>query len=167
MDVHEYLNPVMKGKNAGILSEAGCPGIADPGSILVKMAHSKGIRVEPLVGPSSILLALMASGFNGQQFAFHGYLPIDQKDRSRKIKELERESSERNQTQIFMEAPHRNNELLQAILKEGNSETKLCIACDITLETEFIQTKSLGDWKAINSLPDLHKRPCIFIIYSK
>ncbi len=165
-EAHSYLEPLQKGKNAGILSEAGCPGIADPGNLLVKMAHNRGIKVQPLVGPSSILLALMASGFNGQQFAFHGYLPIDKKDREHKIRLLEKESREKDQTQIFMETPHRNNEMVKSILNAAHPESKLCIATDITLASESIQTFSIEQWKSV-SKPDLQKRPTIFILYWK
>lgn len=165
-EAHSYLEPLQKGKNAGILSEAGCPGVADPGNLLVKMAHNRGIKVQPLVGPSSILLALMASGFNGQQFAFHGYLPIDKKDREHKIRLLEKESREKDQTQIFMETPHRNNEMVKSILNAAHPESKLCIATDITLASESIQTFSIEQWKSV-SKPDLQKRPTIFILYWK
>ena len=165
-EAHSYLEPLQKGKNAGILSEAGCPGVADPGNLLVKMAHNRGIKVQPLVGPSSILLALMASGFNGQQFAFHGYLPIDKKEREHKIRLLEKESREKDQTQIFMETPHRNNEMVKSILNAAHPESKLCIATDITLASESIQTFSIEQWKSV-SKPDLQKRPTIFILYWK
>lgn len=165
-EVFSYLKPLKAGRNMGILSEAGAPGIADPGSILVKMAHKNGIRVVPLIGPSSILLAMMASGFNGQSFSFNGYLPIDQKGRKQMLVQLEGESRRHDRTQIFMEAPYRNNEMLRSILDICASETKLCVASDITLESEFIKTKEVGQWKKTH-LPELHKRPTIFIIYAK
>ncbi len=165
-EVYSFLKPLKSGRDMGVLSEAGAPGIADPGSILVKMAHKNGIRVVPLIGPSSILLAMMASGFNGQSFSFHGYLPIDAKGRKQALIQLEGESRRHDRTQIFMEAPYRNNEMLKSILDTCRPETKLCIATDITLESESIVSKELGEWKKGN-LPDLHKRPTIFILYAK
>ncbi len=165
-EIFSFLKPLKSGKDMGVLSEAGAPGIADPGSILVKMAHKNGIRVVPLIGPSSIFLALMASGFNGQSFSFHGYLPIDAKGRKQAIIQLEGESRRHDRTQIFMEAPYRNNEIVKSILESCRPETKLCIATDITLENEFIVSKEIGDWKK-SKLPDLHKRPTIFILYAK
>jgi 16S rRNA (cytidine1402-2'-O)-methyltransferase len=165
-EIHSFLKPLKKGKNAGVLSEAGAPAVADPGAKLVKMAHQSGIQVVPLVGPSSILLALMASGFNGQSFAFHGYLPMDQNKRISMISQLEGESRRHDRTQIFMEAPYRNNELLRDILSTCSSDTRLCTATDITLPSEEITSQYISDWKS-NKLPDLHKRPAIFIIYCK
>lgn len=165
-EIFSFLKPLKAGRDMGILSEAGAPGIADPGAKLVKMAHQNGIRVVPLIGPSSILLAMMASGFNGQSFSFNGYLPIDQKGRKQMLVQLEGESRRHDRTQIFMEAPYRNTEMLKSILETCRPETRLCIACDITLETEFIQAKEIGEWKK-SKLPDLHKRPAIFIIYGK
>lgn len=162
IEINNYLEAAEKGKHIGLLSEAGMPCIADPGSVIVRMAHQKGLRVIPLTGPSSILLALVASGFNGQHFAFNGYLPIKQPERSRKLKSLETKVQTENQTQLFMEAPYRNMQLLEEVLKTANSGTMLCIACDITLETEFIQSKTIKEWKN-NQLPDLNKRPAIFI----
>ena len=141
----------------------GVPGIADPGADVVKIAHQKNIQVVPLVGPSSILMALMASGMNGQNFAFNGYLPIEQKQRKQEIKRLERLSAETGQTQAFIETPYRNNKMLLDIVNTVSPETKLCIACDITLPTEFILTRPASFWK--NNLPDLHKRPAIFVIH--
>ncbi len=160
-----YLNAAKKGNHMGIISEAGCPGVADPGADIVATAHFMGIRVMPLVGPSSILLSLMASGMNGQSFAFNGYLPIKSGERSKKLKQLEGRSISENQTQIFIEAPFRNNQLLKDILSSCSGKTKVCIACDITLETEFIQTKTVNQWK--NQIPELHKRPAIFLIHGK
>jgi 16S rRNA (cytidine1402-2'-O)-methyltransferase len=144
------------------MSEAGCPGIADPGSEVVRIAHEMKIQVVPLVGPSSIILALMSSGMNGQNFAFNGYLPIDKDERKRALKNLERHSFENHQAQLFIETPYRNNKLLENAVAVLNPNTRLCIACDITLPTEFIKTKTIAEWKK-NSV-DLHKRPTLFII---
>ncbi len=151
---------LQENKTIGIISEAGCPGVADPGQLLTEAAHAAGATIKPLVGPSSILLALMASGMNGQQFQFVGYLPIDTTQRTKTIKELEAESAKKNCTQLFIETPYRNNQLLETLIKTGKPTTRLCIAADITGPTEFIQTKTLAQWK--NKLPDLHKRPTIF-----
>jgi 16S rRNA (cytidine1402-2'-O)-methyltransferase len=161
LDLPGFLRPIENGKNAGIISEAGVPCIADPGAEIVSIAHRKGIKVVPLVGPSSILLALMASGFNGQQFAFRGYLPFDQQIRKRVFQAMNKDIKD-GITQIFMETPYRNNKLLDELLKIMHPETKLCIACDITLENEYIRTKTIANW--VGSLPDLHKRPTIFLI---
>ncbi|MGB2353790.1 MAG: SAM-dependent methyltransferase [Schleiferiaceae bacterium] len=161
LDLPGFLRPIENGKNAGIISEAGVPCIADPGAEIVSIAHRKGLKVIPLVGPSSILLALMASGFNGQQFAFRGYLPFDQQIRKRVFQAMNKDIKD-GITQIFMETPYRNNKLLDELLKIMHPETKLCIACDITLENEYIRTKTIADW--VGSLPDLHKRPTIFLI---
>lgn len=151
------------GKDVGLMSEAGCPGVADPGADLVAEAHRRGIKVVPLVGPSSILLALMASGFDGQRFTFHGYLPIDKVERTRKIKELEGLSERYQQTQIFMETPFRNNSLLEELLKSAHLKTMICIACNLTMPDEMIATKSITDWK--KQIPDLHKKPTIFLLH--
>jgi len=161
----EFFKGLQAGKDVGLMSEAGCPGIADPGAEIVEKAHRMGIRVVPLVGPSSILLALMASGFSGQSFTFYGYLPIDKLLRSKKIKELESLSERNDQTQIFIETPFRNNPMLEEILKTANPKTRLCIACDITASTEFIQTKTIAEWQ--KKVPELHKRPTIFLIFHK
>ena len=161
-EIPGFLDPCLAGNDMGILSEAGCPGIADPGAEVVKIAHRKGIKVVPLVGPSSILLALMASGMNGQNFAFNGYLPIDSSERKKAIKKMERISNDQGQSQLFIETPYRNDKLLAEMLKSLSNQTLLCIACDITLATEFIATKSIAEWK--KSPVDLHKRPSIFII---
>lgn len=150
------------GKNIGIISEAGCPGVADPGQLLVGVAHEAQALVKPLTGPSAILLALMGSGMNGQQFQFVGYLPIDTGHRIKTIRELEAESARKQCTQLFIETPYRNNQLLETLLKTCQPATLLCIAADITASTEFIQTKTMADWK--KSLPDLHKRPTIFCL---
>jgi 16S rRNA (cytidine1402-2'-O)-methyltransferase len=149
-------------QNAGVISEAGSPGVADPGAVAVHLAHQMGIRVVPLVGPSSILLALMSSGMSGQSFAFHGYLPIDRALRKKEIQNLEREARQRQQTQIFMETPFRNNQLMEAVLEACAPDTLLCIACNVTAPDEFIKTMSVKNWKS--NLPDLHKKPTIFII---
>lgn len=158
-----YLNPIKENQNVGIISEAGTPGVADPGADIVAIAHRRNIPVVPLVGPSSILLSVMASGLNGQNFAFVGYLPIKNPERIKRIKELERRSQIENQTQLFIETPYRNQHLLEDIISNCSSETKLCIASDITLETEFIKTKSVKEWK--KGIPNLHKRPTIFLIH--
>jgi 16S rRNA (cytidine1402-2'-O)-methyltransferase len=160
---HEFIQPLLNGKNIGLMSESGCPGIADPGAVIVKLAHEKGIQVIPLVGPSSILLALMASGMNGQSFAFNGYLPIDKNDKKQALKMYERLSQEKNQTQLFIETPYRNNKLMEDLLQLLQPSTLLCVACDITLPTEFIKTKAINEWKKEKA--DLHNRPCIFIIH--
>ena len=160
---HEFIQPLLNGKNIGLMSESGCPGIADPGAVIVKLAHEKGIQVVPLVGPSSILLALMASGMNGQSFAFNGYLPIDKNDKKQALKMYERLSQEKNQTQLFIETPYRNNKLMEDLLQLLQPSTLLCVACDITLPTEFIKTKAINEWKKEKA--DLHNRPCIFIIH--
>lgn len=159
----EYLEPCFKGTNIGLLSEAGCPGVADPGADIVKIAHQKNIKVVPLVGPSSILMALMSSGMNGQSFAFNGYLPIDKDERKKEIKCLERISFDQNQSQIFIETPYRNNKLLEDLCNTLDANTLICVACDITLSTEFIKTQTVNSWK--KNIVDLHKRPTIFIIH--
>jgi 16S rRNA (cytidine1402-2'-O)-methyltransferase len=161
-EISGYLNSISAGKNIGIISEAGCPGVADPGAEVVRLAHERNITVVPLVGPSSILLSLMASGFNGQNFAFNGYLPKERGDRIRKIKELETLAVKKNQAQLFIETPYRNMHLLEDLVASCDKQTKLCIACDVTLATEFIKTKNISDWK--KQLPDLNKRPTIFLI---
>lgn len=157
-----FRQKIKEGKTIGILSEAGCPGVADPGQSLVEIAQQMGARVKPLVGPSSILLALMASGMNGQQFHFHGYLPIDGQQRSKAIREMESESAKKNCTQIFIETPYRNNQLLEAILKNGQPQTRLCIATNITGSSESIRTLTIQEWK--NNVPDLHKQTVIFCL---
>ena len=157
-----FLNPCLEGISIGLLSEAGCPAIADPGADIAGLAHQMDINVVPLVGPSSILLALMGSGMNGQSFTFNGYLPIDKSERKSKLKTLERVSSEHNQSQIFIETPYRNMKMLEDLVNVLHPNTRLCIACDITLSTEFIKTKPIKDWK--HNKEDLHKRPSIFII---
>ncbi|HZH70190.1 MAG TPA: SAM-dependent methyltransferase [Flavobacteriaceae bacterium] len=163
IELPEYLEPCIQGQNVGILSEAGCPGIADPGAEVVKLAHNKNIKVIPLVGPSAVLLAMMASGMNGQSFAFNGYLPIEKSDRKKEIKRLEKLSFDQKQSQSFIETPYRNNAILEDLLQSLAPQTQLCIACDITLSSEFIVTKRVAEWK--KSQVDLHKRPTIFIIH--
>ena len=162
-EILSYLNSIDKGKDIGLLSEAGTPCIADPGAEIVRMAHQKNIRVIPLVGPSSIFLALMASGFNGQNFVFHGYLPVKKYLKINKIKTLEKDAQQKNQTQIFIETPYRNKQLLDSIIETCNKETLLCIACDITLKNEFITTKTIAEWS--KNLPEIHKRPTVFLLY--
>lgn len=163
-EISGYLQPVKEGFDVGIISEAGCPAIADPGADIVRIAQAKDYKVVPLVGPSSILLSLMASGFNGQSFAFVGYLPIKDNERFATIKHLEKRAQSERQSQIFIETPYRNMRMVEDILSNCQPNTKLCIACDITLETEYIKTKSVAEWKKAK-LPDLNKRPCIFILY--
>ena len=158
-----YFKELMTGKDVGLMSEAGCPGVADPGADVVSEAHKRGIQVVPLVGPNSLLLALMASGFNGQSFTFHGYLPIDKVERVKSIKELERIAEKNKQTQMFIETPFRNNHLFEDIVKNTAAQTLLCVACNITGEDEFIKTQSIGQWK--QEKIDLHKKPTIFLIY--
>jgi 16S rRNA (cytidine1402-2'-O)-methyltransferase len=160
---NDFIQPLLRGENIGLMSESGCPGIADPGADIVKLAHEKGIQVVPLVGPSSILLALMASGMNGQSFAFNGYLPIDKNDKKQALKNFERLSQDKNQSQLFIETPYRNNKLMEDLLQILQPSTYLCVACDITLPTEFIKTKTVNQWKKEKA--DLHNRPCIFIIH--
>lgn len=159
-----FLEKLKAGKTIGIVSEAGCPGVADPGQSLAAIAQRAGVEVKPLAGPSSILLALMASGMNGQQFRFTGYLPIDAQERVKAIRELEAESARLDCTQIFIETPYRNNQLTEALLKNCKPGTRLCIAADLTGKTEWIKTKKVADWK--RELPDLHKRPVIFLLYA-
>jgi len=161
--ISRYINPLLEGRNIGLLSEAGTPCVADPGAMIVAMAHEKGIEVIPLVGPNSIILALMGSGFNGQHFVFHGYLPIESNQRNKKIKELESSVYRHDQTQIFIETPYRNNKLLETLTKLLNPETKICVAADLTLETEFIKTLPARLWK--KQIPQLHKRPVVFLVY--
>ena len=159
-----FKQKIKEGKNIGIISEAGCPGVADPGQQLVAIAHEMNTEVKPLVGPNSILLALMASGMNGQQFKFNGYLPIKDHERNITIKELETESAKKNCTQIFIETPYRNNQLLDALLSNCQPSTKICIAVELTSDKEFIKTKSVSEWK--KNKPDIHKRTAIFCLDS-
>ena len=161
-ETQKYLDVCNQGFNVGLLSEAGVPAIADPGASIVKLAHQKNIKVVPLVGPSSILMAMMASGMNGQNFAFNGYLPIDKGERKRAIKDLERISMDKNQSQIFIETPYRNEKMLADLKATLSPQTNLCIAADITLPSEYIKTMTINDWKS--QQPNLHKKPAIFII---
>lgn len=161
-DLPRFLAPLEKGNDVAVISEAGCPGVADPGADVVRIAHQKGYRVVPLVGPSSILLALMASGLNGQDFAFRGYLPVKPNERSRELAALDKKVKASQQTQIFIETPYRNNQLVEDILKSCSPTTLLCIAANITGEKEFIRTMSIQQWKG--KVPDLHKQPVIFLL---
>lgn len=162
-ELKAMIQPCLEGRSVGLMSEAGCPGVADPGAVIVKIAHQHGIKVVPLVGPSSILLALMASGMNGQSFAFNGYLPIEKSEKKQALKQLERLSEEKNQSQLFIETPYRNNKMLEDLLIALHPKTLLCIAADITLPTEYIKTYTVQEWK--NVKVDLHNRPAIFIIH--
>jgi 16S rRNA (cytidine1402-2'-O)-methyltransferase len=157
------LAPLLEGQDIGLMSEAGCPGIADPGAQLAALAHKKGIRVAPLVGPSSILLSLMASGLDGQRFTFLGYIPSDKAARVQKLRELEQDSRKRRETQIFIETPYRNQHMLEDILATCNAESRLCVACNVSLDSEMILTKRIADWKK-SPLPDLHKKPTVFLL---
>lgn len=161
-EIPAFLNQAMNGSDTAVISEAGLPGVADPGAAVVRMAHERGIKVIPLTGPSSILLSLMASGLNGQNFAFQGYLPVKKPDRIRKIREIEQVAIRKGETQIFIEAPYRNDNLLADILESCHSSTQLCIAADITLDSEFIKTQAVSNWK--KKKPSLHKRPVIFLL---
>ena len=161
-EIPNFLDACLSGISMGLMSEAGVPGVADPGAEVVRIAHEKSIQVVPLVGPSSILMAMMSSGMNGQNFAFTGYLPIDQKEKRNELKRLERLSKDYNQAQLFIETPYRNNKMFDELCNTLNGNTRLCIACDITLPTEFIVTKPISVWKS--NKPDLHKRPALFII---
>jgi 16S rRNA (cytidine1402-2'-O)-methyltransferase len=164
-DIEQLLSPLLAGEDVGLLSEAGCPGVADPGALLVRRAHELEIPVRPLVGPSSLLLALMASGLEGQRFAFHGYLPAKEPERTRRIAELEKDSKRHHQTQVFIEAPYRNIALLSALLATLHPKTRLCVASDLTLPTELISTRTIGDWGRL-PLPALDRRPTVFLILS-
>ncbi len=161
-DLPTFLKPIEEGHDIAVISEAGCPGVADPGAEVVRIAHQKGMTVVPIVGPSSILLALMASGLNGQNFAFRGYLPVKPHERSRELGRLDKKVKAARQTQIFIETPYRNNQLVADMLKSCSPATLLCIAANITGEKEFIQTKTIQQWKG--KVPDLHKQPVIFLL---
>lgn len=163
-DISGYLNPLAEGHSMGVISEAGCPAVADPGADVVAIAQHRNLTVVPLVGPSSIILSVMASGFNGQSFAFHGYLPIEPNERSKRLKELEGRIYSEHQTQLFIETPYRNHKMLDDILKACRPQTKLCIAANITCEGEYIKTRTVKEWKG-TALPDLSKIPCIFLLY--
>ncbi len=162
-ELFEFLGKLKQGQSIGVISEAGCPGIADPGALMTSWAHKNKIQVIPLTGPSSIFLALMASGMNGQSFQFHGYLPSKTHEMSRRLKQLEQTASQSKTAQIFMEAPYRNKNILAEALKSLNAKTRLCIACDIHDSNEYIVTKTIHEWKN-SKLPELHKKPTIFII---
>ena len=162
-DISGYLKPLTEGNPMGVISEAGCPAVADPGADVVAIAQRKNLKVVPLVGPSSIILSVMGSGFNGQSFAFHGYLPIEPNERAKRIKTLEQRVYSENQTQLFIETPYRNHKMMEDIIKNCRPQTKLCIAANITCEHEFIKTKTIKEWQG--KLPDLNKIPCIFLIY--
>jgi 16S rRNA (cytidine1402-2'-O)-methyltransferase len=162
-EISEYLNAVIQGKSIGLLSEAGTPCVADPGAAIVQMAHEKGIEVVPLVGPNSIILALMASGFNGQHFTFHGYLPVDKQALQKKIRDIESTSRSLKQTQIFIETPYRNNQLLAKLIEVCRPDTKVCIATNLTMESEYIKTRNVREWK--KETVDLHKKPTVFLLY--
>jgi 16S rRNA (cytidine1402-2'-O)-methyltransferase len=162
-EFEKLLAPVLAGNDTGLLSEAGCPAIADPGAGLVRLAHQKNIRIRPLVGPSSILLALMASGLNGQRFVFHGYLPVEPDRRAKTLVQLEKDSIAHDQTQIFIETPYRNQKLLESILHACRGGTVLCVASNLTLTEETISTKTVNDWK--QALPDLHNQPAVFLLH--
>ena len=164
-EVSSYLNPLRQGQPVGVISEAGCPAVADPGADVVAIAQRKGLRVVPLVGPSSMILAVMASGFNGQSFAFNGYLPIDPAERSRRLKALEQRAAAEHQTQLFIETPYRNAKMFEEILRTCRPQTRLCVAAGITCAEEFIKTRTVQEWKK-HPLPDLSKVPAIFLIYA-
>ena len=165
MTIGNYLQPIEKFKRpVGVISEAGCPAVADPGAAVVEMAQRKSIPVIPLVGPSSMIMAVMASGFNGQSFAFNGYLPVKQNERAAKIRQLENRSYKENQTQLFIEAPYRNAKMFETILQTCSGETKLCIACGITTDKEYIRTHTIAEWKKL-PVPEMNKIPAIFLIY--
>ena len=163
-DLQALLEPLRAGKDVGLISEAGCPAVADPGSNLVRLAHQQGIRVVPLVGPSSILLALMASGLSGQRFAFHGYLPVDKTERKSRLQALEQAARSQDETQIFIETPYRNRQMLEAIMESCGPETALCVATDVSLTTEMILTKRVAEWKKL--LPEIDKRPTVFLLHA-
>lgn len=162
-DISGYLKPLVEGHPMGVISEAGCPAVADPGADVVAIAQRKNLKVVPLVGPSSIILSVMGSGFNGQSFAFHGYLPIEPNERAKRIKTLEQRVYSENQTQLFIETPYRNHKMMEDIIRNCKPQTKLCVAANITCEGEFIKTKTIKEWQG--NLPNINKIPCIFLIY--
>lgn len=163
LHISEYLSPISQGKDIGLMSEAGCPGVADPGALVVAKAHELGIEVVPMVGPSSLLLALMASGMDGQRFCFHGYLPVKSPERIKAIRKLEQASKQRKETQIFIETPYRNAALFADFISTLSAHTRLCVAADLTLPSQFIQTKSIAEWKK-NPPPSIEKRPAVFLL---
>lgn len=162
-NIQSYLNPILQGKSVGLLSEAGTPCVADPGAVVVNYAHQLKIRVIPLVGPNSLIMALMASGFNGQSFAFHGYLPVDNAELVRKIRQMELSILKDDQTQIFIETPFRNRKLFEALLSSCGKQTKLCVATDISLANEKIKTLTIAGWQ--KETVDLHKKPTVFLLF--
>ncbi|KVM69496.1 SAM-dependent methyltransferase [Burkholderia gladioli] len=162
-EIDRLLAPILAGADGGLVSEAGCPAVADPGALLVRRAHERGVKVVPLVGPSSILLALMASGLNGQTFAFHGYLPVDPAARAKRLRELEQQSRKARETEIFIETPYRNQAMLETLVATCAPSTLICVAADLTLETETILSRSAADWKKAPT-PNLQKRPAIFLL---
>ncbi len=162
-DIAGYLQPLCDGHSVGVISEAGCPAVADPGADVVAIAQRKGLKVVPLVGPSSIILSVMASGFNGQSFAFHGYLPIKPDERARRLRQLEQRVYNEQQTQLFIETPYRNGKMVEDIIKNCRPQTKLCIAANLTCADEYVRTRTLKEWRG--SVPDLSKIPCIFLLY--
>ncbi len=162
-DISGYLDPLIKGESIGVISEAGCPAVADPGADVVAIAQRRNLKIVPLVGPSSIIMSVMGSGFNGQSFAFNGYLPVDQNERIKRLKALEQRVYNEDQTQLFIETPYRNNKMAEDIVNNCRPSTKLCIAANITCDNEYIRTKSIKEWQG--KLPDLSKIPCIFLIY--
>ena len=162
-DISGYLRPLCDGKSMGVISEAGCPAVADPGADVVAIAQRKGLKVVPLVGPSSIILSVMASGFNGQSFAFNGYLPIKPEERAKKLRQLEQRIYSEEQTQLFIETPYRNGKMIEDIIKNCRPTTKLCIAANLTCDDEYVRTKTVKDWRG--KVPDLSKIPCIFLLY--
>lgn len=164
IQLHDMFEPIRKGENIGIISESGCPGVADPGALAVDYAHKNNIEVVPLVGPSSILMALMASGFNGQKFCFHGYIPIDKKEAAKTLKQLESESIQKRQTQIFIETPFRNNQLFKNITETCHPDTMLCVAKDVSGKDAYIKTQTIKQWKS--NVPELHKFPTVFLLYA-
>lgn len=164
-DIAGYLEPLQKGLSMGVISEAGCPAVADPGADVVAIAQRKKLKVVPLVGPSSIILSVMGSGFNGQSFAFNGYLPIEQGERTKKIKQLETRAYTESQTQLFIETPYRNHKMIDELVRTCRPQTRLCIAAGITCENEYIRTRTIQEWKNAKDIPDLSKTPSIFLIY--
>ena len=162
-DISGYLRPLCDGKSMGVISEAGCPAVADPGADVVAIAQRKGLKVVPLVGPSSIILSVMASGFNGQSFAFNGYLPIKPEERAKKLRQLEQRIYSEEQTQLFIETPYRNGKMIEDIIKNCRPTTKLCIAANLTCDDEYVRTRTVKEWKG--HIPDLSKIPCIFLLY--
>ena len=163
-EVAGYLAPLEAGEPMGVISEAGCPAVADPGADVVAMAQRRGLKVVPLVGPSSIILSVMASGFNGQNFAFNGYLPIDAAERTKKLKQLEQRAHTEQQTQLFIETPYRNNRLVEDIIRTCRPTTRLCIAANLTCADEYVRALTVGEWRG--QVPDLAKKPCIFLLYA-